>query len=118
MLPQQIVAIFIIILFVVKTFNQKNKKQIGHNEFILWLGFWSLATLAIIFIKQIDRLVAHFGFSGSGITFLIYLAILVLFYFIFRLRLNLAKLDRQLTDLTRQITFKNKIEEEEEENKK
>jgi hypothetical protein len=108
MLPQQIIAIIIIAFFALKLFGQKKKNQIGGNEFALWLVFWGLALLAIIFIKQLDALVAHFGFSGSGINFLIYLAVLMLFYFIFRLRLNFAKLDRQLTDLTRQITFQEK----------
>ncbi len=103
---QQIIAIFIIFFFVFRLIAQKKKNLISRNEFSLWLAFWSLAAGAIIFIKQIDRLVASLGFSGSGINFLIYISVLALFYLIFRLRLDLAKMDRNLTDIVRQITLK------------
>ncbi|MFA5109612.1 MAG: DUF2304 domain-containing protein [Patescibacteria group bacterium] len=105
---QQVIAIVIIFFFVLRLFRQKKKKEISDNEFFLWLFFWSLAAAAIIFIKQIDRLVEFFGFSGSGINFLIYLAVLALFYLIFRLRLTVAKLDRNLTEVTRQMALNNK----------
>lgn len=103
---QQIIAIVIIFFFVIRLVAQKKKGQINKNEFTLWLGFWLVAAAAIIFIKTIDRLVAWLGFSGSGINFLIYIAVLALFYLVFRLRLDLAKMDRNLTEIVRQITLK------------
>lgn len=105
---QQIVAIIIIFFFIIKLNNQKKKKEISRNEFSLWLSFWLLALLAIIFIKQIDSLVHFLGFSGSGINFLIYLAVMALFYLVFRLRLNIAKLDKNLTEVVRIVTINNK----------
>lgn len=103
---QQIIAIVIILFFVFRLAAQKKKGQVSKNEFGLWLAFWLIAAAAIIFIKQIDRLVAWLGFSGSGINFLIYIAVLALFYLVFRLRLDLAKMDRNLTEIVRQITLK------------
>jgi hypothetical protein len=105
---QQIIALAIILFFVFRLAGQKRKKQIGGNEFRLWLIFWLLAAAAIIFIKDIDRLVKSFGFSGSGINFLIYLAVLALFYLVFRLRLSLAKMDKNLTAISRQIALSDK----------
>jgi hypothetical protein len=106
MLLQQVIAIVIILFFIIRLAAQKKKNQISKNEFSLWLAFWLIAAAAIIFIKQIDRLVAWLGFSGSGINFLIYIAVLALFYLVFRLRLNIAKMDRSLTEIARQITLK------------
>lgn len=103
---QQIIAIIIIAFFVFRLATQKKKKIISRNEFSLWLTFWLMAAAAIIFIKQIDRLVAWLGFSGAGINFIIYLAVLALFYLLFRLRLDLAKMDRNLTEVVRQIALK------------
>jgi len=103
---QQIIAIIIIVFFVFRLVAQKKKKIISNNEFSLWLAFWLVAAAAIIFIKQIDRLVAWLGFSGTGINFLIYIAVLALFYLVFRLQLNLAKMDRNITEIIRQITLK------------
>ena len=107
-MPQQIVALVIILFFAGRLWSQKNKKEINQNEFLLWLTFWSVAALGIIFIKQLDYFLHALGFSLSGINFLIYLAVLALFYFIFRLRLGLAKLDRDLTEVARKIALSNK----------
>ena len=105
---QQVVAIIIILFFILRLSSQKKKKAITANEFSLWLIFWLLAAGAVIFLKQIDRFVHFLGFSGTGINFLIYLAVLALFYLVFRLRLNVAKLDRNLTDITRTLTLRDK----------
>jgi hypothetical protein len=103
---QQIIALIFIAIFIWRLFEQKRKKQIGNNEFILWLSFWLLGALAIKFIRSLDKLLINLGFSGSGINFLLYLAVISLFYFIFKLRLKLSKMEKNLTDLVREITLK------------
>jgi hypothetical protein len=103
---QQIIALIFIAIFIWRLFEQKRKKQIGNNEFILWLSFWLLGALAIIFIRSLDKLLIKLGFSGSGINFLLYLAVISLFYFVFKLRLKLSKMEKNLTDLVREITLK------------
>ncbi len=115
MLPQQLIALVIILIFVVKLFKQRKKEVINQTEFFWWLIFWSIAGIAIIFIKNIDIFLVRLGISASGINFLFYISVLILFYFVFRLRLTIAKLDRQLTDLARQIAIKeasNKYQEQ------
>lgn len=105
---QQTIAIIIIMFFVSKLYRQKKRKEISLNEFYLWFAFWLLALVAIVFIKWIDNFVHALGFSGSGINFLIYLAVLALFYLVFRLRLTIAKLDKNLTEVVRIVTLNNK----------
>jgi hypothetical protein len=103
---QQIIALIIIAFFISRLFWQKQKKRINANEFVFWLIFWLLAALAIIFLKWIDKLVAGLGFSGSGIEVLLYAGVVVLFYFIFRLRLRLEKIERDITKIVRNIALK------------
>jgi len=104
---QQIIALIIIAFFLARLFWQKQKKQINANEFIFWLVFWLLAAIAIISLKWIDKLVANLGFSGSGIDILFYIAVIILFYLIFRLRLHLVKIEKNITKIVRNITIKN-----------
>jgi hypothetical protein len=103
---QQALALIIIIFFFTKILNQKRKKQISSNEFTLWTVFWSLAALAIVFIKQIDVLFAKIGFSEPSISFLFYISVVVLFYLIFKLRLRMAKLEKNITEVVRNIALK------------
>ena len=103
---QQILALLVIIFFLIRLFNQKNKKQINGSEFLLWLIFWLIAFGAIIFIKQIDALVAWLGFSGAAINILVYLVVLALIYQVFRMRLTIAKMEKNISELNQALTLK------------
>ncbi len=105
MLFQQIIALVIITLFLAKIIIQKRKNQINKTEFFFWLFFWFISFLAIVLIKEIDIVLESIGVSASGINFIVYLSVLFLFYLIFKLRLSVAKLDRELTNLNRKIAI-------------
>lgn len=102
---QQTFALIIIIFFISRLFWQKKLKQINNNEFIFWLIFWFCAGLAIIFLKKIDILLANFGFSSQGIDFLFYVAVIILFYFILRLRLRIEKMEKNITKIVRELAL-------------
>ncbi|MCK5416070.1 DUF2304 family protein [Candidatus Parcubacteria bacterium] len=104
---QQVIAVIIMIFFLSRLFLHKKRKKISTNEFLFWLIFWIFSFLAIIFIKKIDSLVANLGFSASGIDVLLYFGFVVLFYLIFRLRLKIEKMDRNITTIVREITLIN-----------
>ncbi|MFH1744957.1 MAG: DUF2304 family protein [bacterium] len=103
---QQFIALIMIIFFLSRLFLQKKKKEISLSEFIFWLAFWIFAALAIVFIKWIDRTVAVFGFSARGIEVLFYFGMVIMFYFIFRLRIHIEKIERDITKITREISLK------------
>lgn len=105
---QQIIALVIVLFFISRLFVLKKKNLLPVGEFIFWLVFWLLAGVSVFFLKFIDRLVSDLGFSSSGINFLAYLAILILFYLIFRLRLKIEKLDKNITEIARKIALEKK----------
>jgi small membrane protein len=107
-MSQQIIALIVIVLFIVRLFWQKKKEQIALAELIFWLSFWLLAGIAIIFIKDIDRLLIDFGFSSSGINLLFYLAVVLLFYLVFKLRIRSERIERDLTKIIRELALINK----------
>ena len=107
-MPQQIIALIIIAFFLSRLYWQKRKKYIGANEFLFWLAFWLLAAALIAGLKFIDALVADLGFSGSGIEVLLYLSVAGLFYFVFRLRLKLEKIEKEITKIVEFIALKDK----------
>lgn len=103
---QQAIALIFIAVFIWRLISQKRKQEIGNNEFILWLSFWLLGAIAIIFIRFLDKLLVSAGFSGSGINFLLYLAVISIFYLVFKLRLKISKLEKNITDLVREIALR------------
>lgn len=103
---QQIIALIIIAYFLARLFWQKQKKRINANEFIFWLVFWLLAAGAIVSLKWVDKFVADLGFSGSGIDVLFYIAVVILFYLIFKVRLRQERQEKEITKITRKIALK------------
>lgn len=103
---QQIIALVIIFYFILKLISEKRHNKINIGEFVFWFIFWVLAGIAIIFLKYIDKLVADLGFSGAGIDFLLYIAVIVLFFLVFKLRLKIAKLEKNITKIIREISLK------------
>lgn len=106
---QQIIALIIIFFFLAKIIWQKKQNKITFSEFIFWLSFWILAGIAILSLKWIDKIVHALGFSASGIDILLYLSIVVLFYIIFKLRLKIERLDRDITKITRAVALNNNL---------
>ncbi len=102
---QQTVALIIILFFIVRLFVLKKADKISAGEFVFWLFFWIMAGVSVLALKWVDKLVAFFGFSASGINFLTYIAILILFYFLFRLRLKMEKMDKNITEITRRVAL-------------
>src|SRR3989344_7201191 len=105
---QQIIGLAIIIFFLARVLSQKRKNQLNAAEFNFWLAFWLIAGAAVALLKQIDRSLAQLGFSASGINFLLCLSVAVLFYFIFRLRLQLAKMEGEITKIVKKIALGDK----------
>lgn len=112
---QQIIALIIIAFFLSRLFWQKHKQRINKAEFSFWLIFWALAAAAIIFIKWIDEFIAGLGFSSQGIDVLFYIAVILLFYLVFRIRLKLENIEKDLTHITRELAIKNAKKPEKEE---
>lgn len=102
---QEAIALIVIFFFLARLGWQLYHGKISKNQFLFWLGFWFVAGLLIVFIRQVDALSARLGFSSTGIEILLYCAVVVIFYFIFRLRLKLEKIERDITTLSRSIAL-------------
>jgi hypothetical protein len=103
---QQLVAIIIIIFFLTKLIMQKRANKVSNAEFSIWLFFWTIAIIAIIFIKSIDAFLLKIGFSGTGIEVLLYIAVLILFYYLINLRIRFEKMERNITKIVKELTLK------------
>lgn len=107
-MTQQIIALIVIIFFIIKQTQAYRKDAIAKQEYYFWLFFWIAAGLVTLSLQKIDRLVAQLGFSASGISVLTELAVAILFYFIFRMRLRLAKLEKDITKIVENIALNDK----------
>ncbi len=102
---QEIIALTIIIFFLLRLGWQYYTNRVSKGQFIFWVSFWFISGLLIIFIRSIDTIAERLGFSSSGIQLLLYISVALLFYWIFRLRLTIEEMSKDITKLTRTISL-------------
>jgi len=115
---QKILALAVIAVFLIKLLWQQRQRRLAWTEFSFWLVFWLLSAVAVLMLGDIDRLVAELGFSGNGIEVLLYVGLAVCLYFIFRLRLKLENMERQLTQLTSLIARQQPLSDKDQDTKR
>lgn len=79
-----------------------NKLTIG--EFLLWIFLWG-AVLLVAFVPSVSSLLARVLGIGRGVDLLIYLALLILFYMMFRMIIKLESVQQEITSIVRQVAL-------------
>lgn len=108
MLGIQIVLILFFLFALVKVIGRYKAGELSLGWFLFWLVFWICAGAAVVRPDSTSVLAEFLGL-GRGADLIIYLALALLFYMIFRLNVRLEKIDRQLTKITREDALKKKI---------
>lgn len=91
--------------FIYRTITQYIKKKRTIVAAVVWILFWiSIITLAIIPNQVTNKIASILGFK-SNVTAIIFVAIGLLFLFIFYLSSAIEKLENQLTELVRKIAI-------------
>jgi hypothetical protein len=102
---QQVIALAVLSIFLLRLLAVRQSGRIGNREFLAASFFWLACAAAVLFIKRIDAFVASMGFSAPGIDILLYLSVILAFNYLFKLRLRQEKLERDLTKITRELAL-------------
>ena len=102
---QILLGLAVVLFFLLRLGWQYYHDQIPKSQFIFWLVFWFIGGLLIIYVRRLDEVAARLGFSSTGIQLLLYVAAVVAFYSIFRMRLKIAKLEKDITEVTRSVAL-------------
>lgn len=111
----QIIVLVFIGLVSIKILKKYQEKVIGSREMIFWSLLWLIAALLIILPGTTSFLASQLGI-GRGVDLVIYIALFLNFYLIFKLVIKVEKQEKNLTELVRKIALK-KGQDESESNK-
>jgi len=78
-------------------------KSIKVTELALWIFVWS-SVLIIVFLPGISSRIASNLGVGRGTDTAFFIAIITVFYLIFRLYVKIDKVDRDMTDLVVKVS--------------
>ena len=99
----------IIIIFAIfalsRVILRMRDKAISYKMAIFWLVLWTIIII-IAFFPQISDRFAKFVGIGRGADTAFFISILLLFYLIFRLYVKIDYLDKNITELTIEISKK------------
>jgi hypothetical protein len=103
------------LFFLSRTFIQYRNKRRSLRSALVWLVFWlTLATMAII-PNQISNEVAELLGFKSNVNAIIFVALGLLFLFVFYLSASLERMERKMTELVRKLALREKDQEIKEE---
>ena len=101
------ITVLVFIFFVcIRIIGRYRDKVISSRELFLWGLLWVSVALMIIWPGTTSFLASQLGI-GRGVDLVIYIALILNLYLIFKLFLRQDKTDKNLTELVRQIALKN-----------
>lgn len=106
----QIFFFFLSLLGIFVILQKKRKEKLGVKGTLFWLLILILADVVVIKPELTTNVANRFGI-GRGVDFVLYLALIVIFFLLFKLHLKLESLNRDVTEIVRQRALED-IDEE------
>ncbi len=109
----KVFLLFIISTIIVRLFFKFKSREINFSQFWVWLFFWLIASLVVIF-PEVTVWPANYLGVGRGADLVVYLALIFIFYLMFKFLLRIEKMEKNITLMVRE----NSLNEYERNNKK
>ena len=104
-LPLQIIVSIFVLIVVFRLTKKFKDRVIKTSEFIDWLLIWTVVLIVFWLPQTTSYLALLFGI-GRGVDLAIYIAVLIVFYLIFRLYLKADKQQKEITKIVRHLALK------------
>ncbi|MFA5020597.1 MAG: DUF2304 domain-containing protein [Patescibacteria group bacterium] len=101
----QIILLAIIAVIVWRLADKLKTKELSVKQFSGWLAIWLAAAIVVIW-PGLTVWIANSVGVGRGSDLIFYLAIIFLFYLMFRLLLRIEKMEKNLTQVVRAEALK------------
>jgi hypothetical protein len=102
MLPVQIGLVIFLAFAVSRVYLRLKSRSLRLGEFLFWIGLWLAALVGILF-PEFTTYVAKLVGIGRGADVVVYGAIMLLFYMVFRLNVMLEEVRHEITRVVREV---------------
>src|SRR3990167_2810362 len=96
----QILSSIFVLFALWRVIEKFRRYELRPGEFIIWLVFWLCLGVAFFVPQQLTKLANLVGI-GRGADLVLYLAVVVVFYLMFRIFARLEKMERGITKVVR-----------------
>jgi hypothetical protein len=95
----------------VVTWRRERQAAIGRLAAVLWSLLW-IGAAVVVLLPDVSSVFAKAVGVGRGVDAVVYLAILFLYYLVFRVFVRLEKIDRDITAVVRETGLRRSREGE------
>lgn len=106
----QIILLVIVLVIFWRLYKRLAAQELTRREFIEWFLLWLAVAFLVIVPDTASYLAAVVG-VGRGSDLVIYLAVILIFYLLFRIFIRLERSEREITRVVRALALKDKNEE-------
>ena len=108
----QFILSFFLIFALSRVINQLRNSKLTIGAFLFWSGVFIFALFSVLDPK-VTTYAANFFGIGRGTDFILYLAMALLFYLIFRISISIEEIRRDITELVRKIALDRELQNSE-----
>ncbi len=98
----QILIVLFIFFALSRVFLRYREKKISLGLFLFWFLFWLTAVFFVLQPETASRLARFVGVT-RGVDLLVYFALLVIFYLVFRILVKIETLEQEITKVVREL---------------
>ncbi|OIO17729.1 hypothetical protein COV56_02555 [Candidatus Kuenenbacteria bacterium CG11_big_fil_rev_8_21_14_0_20_37_9] len=103
----QILALVFCLFALWRVILKFRRQELKITEFFMWLIFWLAVGVAFVTPESLTRLANVLGI-GRGADLVLYVAVVVVFYLMFRIFVRLENMERNITKIVRKDALKDK----------
>ncbi len=102
--PSQLLLASIILFVIWRTHAAYKKKNLSESFVAVWTIFW-LGVLILVFKQDLVSQAAHSLGVSRGVDLVIYISLIVIFYFVYKILVLINDLDGKITQIIRKIAI-------------
>jgi len=96
----QILALIFVLFALWRVIAKYQRQELRPIEFFMWFVFLLAVGVAFLTPESLTKLANYTGI-GRGADLVLYVAVIVVFYLMFRIFVRLEKMERDITKITR-----------------
>jgi len=101
----QIILLLFFLFAVVKVVGRYGARDLSFSGMVAWVIFWAMAGLVVLFPDTTFYAARMVGVT-RGADLVVYLALALIFFIIFRLMVTVERLNKDLTRVTRELALR------------
>ncbi|MBU2575975.1 DUF2304 family protein [Patescibacteria group bacterium] len=103
----QIITIIVVLFLLTRIGSKLKRKEITLKEAFFWGALWFAVGIVVLYPQLADKAASYIGLqTATGIDLVVYIAVGLAFYLIFRLFIHIERIERNITKIIRHIALK------------